>query len=425
MLTQEYCTFKFKIQEFIMNNIFLDFTISFFSKLNVGSHYINIDTPLSDEIDLSLRHAIVGENETTLLSFKDLDPNFINTNTVYLCTDKYDCHFVFLPLADEMSPKKVMIIGPYITVNSSINRTNEICKKNNIPEGLVNFMHQYYSTLPCLSDSSTIENYLITLGENIYGPGNFKLEYLRQDSDEDTAYLAYMDANTNTDDIMARLEYRYGLEEKVIDSISRGDFNSAMHYSTDQALRNIDNRSSSTLRSKKNNLLAFNTVCRKGAERGNVHPIHLDEMSRRMAIKIENMISPDQDREIHRDILMKYCTMVQHNSTTGYSPTMQRVINHISQHLPEPDLTLQTTAQNLSLNKSYLATIFKKETGKTFTEFVNTNRLERAIFLLNTTDKQIQDIASECGIPDVTYFTRIFKAEKGMTPSQYRKMIKQ
>ena len=210
-----------------------------------------------------------------------------------------------------------------------------------------------------------------------------------------------------------------------MEAIASGDFDKAMHYSTDNAFNSIDNRSSNTLRSRKNNLFAFNTVCRKAAERGKVHPIHLDEMSRRMAIKIENMTSPDQDKEVHREILKRYCTMVQHQSTSGYSPTMQRVINYVSQHLFETELTLQSTATALSLNKSYLATLFKKETNKTFTEFVNSKRIDHGIFLLNTTNQQIQDIASACGIPDVTYFTRIFQREKGMSPSQYRKMLLQ
>lgn len=406
-----------------MENIYLAFLEGFFSKLNVGAHIINFDDALSSDVDLGLRHAITGESGINLRSFEELKPSFPTTNIIYLCCDRYECHYILLPIHDE--DDSIMILGPYITETASISHTNEICQKNSIPEGFISFLHQYYSTLPCLSDSSIIENFMLTVGENFYEAGNFQIEYLRENANLDSAYLTYMDSNTGTDDIMARLEYRYGLEEKVIESISRGDFNSAMHYSTDQALRNIDNRSPNTLRSKKNNLLAFNTICRKGAERGNVHPIHLDEMSRRMAIKIENMTSPDQDREIHREILKKYCVMVQHNSTTGYSPTMQRVINHITQHLLEPELTLQGTAQSLSLNKSYLSTIVKKETSKTFTEFVNTKRLEQAIFLLNSTDLPIQDIASSCGVPDVTYFARIFKHEKGMTPSQYRKMLKQ
>lgn len=405
-----------------MENIYLKFMIDFFAKLNIGYNLTKIDAPLSDEVDLGLRHTIMGEVSQTLRLFEEMDSAFPNTNIIYLACDRFECHYIFLPINDEED--NIMILGPYITINASINHTNEICKRNNIPDNLIPFLHQYYSTLPCLSDSSLIENFLMTIGENFYSAGNFTIEYLKEDAREDTAYFTYMDSNTGTDDIMARLEYRYDLEEKVIESIARGDFNSAMHYSTDQALSNIDNRSANTLRSKKNNLLAFNTICRKGAQRGNVHPIHLDEMSRRMAIKIENMISPEQDKAIHREILKKYCTMVQHNSTTGYSPTMQRVINYISQHLFEPELTLQNTSINLSLNKSYLSTIIKKETEMTFTEFVNTKRLAHGIFLLNSTDLSIQDVASACGIPDVTYFTRIFKADKGMTPSQYRKLIK-
>ena len=406
-----------------IENAYLNILLGFFSKLNVKYHIIRIDTALSADIDLGLRRAITGEDPITLCSFEEIDSSFPSINTIYLCCDKYECHYILFPIRDES--ENIILLGPYITENASIMHTNEICRNSKIPELFLSFLHQYYSTLPCLSDSSFIENFLITIAENIYEVGNFKLEYIRENSAQDTAYLTHMDSNTGNDDIMSRLEYRYGLEEKVIDSISRGDFTSAMHFSSDPALRNMDNRASSTLRSKKNNLLAFNTICRKGAERGCVHPIHLDEMSRRMAIKIENMTAPDQDREIHREILRKYCTMVQHNSTAGYSPVMQRVLNHISQHLPEAELTLQSTAQNLSLNKSYLSTLFKKEKNATFTEYVNTKRIERAIFLLNSTDLPIQDIASSCGIPDVTYFTRIFKSQKGMTPSQYRKIIKQ
>jgi AraC-like DNA-binding protein len=405
-----------------MENTYLNFLTSFFSKLNVGYHVTDMNSPLSSDIDLGLRSAITYDAPECLNSFNEIEHDFATSQIIYLTCDRYECHYILMPMLDEAG--HIMILGPYLTENSGINRTNDICKRNGIPEGLASFLHQYYATLPCLSDSSVVENLLLTIGENYFDGGSFRIEYIKENTVPETTYTTSADFGAGTDDIMARLEYRYNLEEKVLDAISRGDFNTAMHFSSDQSLRNIDNRSSSTLRSKKNNLLAFNTICRKGAQRGNVHPIHLDEMSRRMAIKIENMTAPDQDKEIHREILRRYCTMVQQNSTSGYSPTMQRVINHIYQHLFEPELTLQSTALDLSLNKSYLATIFKKETGKTFTAYVNSKRLDHAIFLLNTTDLPIQEIAGSCGIADVTYFTRIFKADKGMTPSQYRNMLK-
>ena len=406
-----------------MHYTYVDFTISFFHKLNLVTNVINITKPIPNDLDLGLRHSIIGESNRTLGEMDFLPTDFIKNNTILLSMDKYECHYIFLPLPTP-ARDKTLVAGPYLTENTSIVKTNELCRKLNIPTGLHQFMHQYFATLPCLPDTSIIENYIDTVGESLYGSGNYTIEYIRQVPDTGTSYISNIDTLDN-EEMMKRMEYRYSLEQKVINAISRGDFNSAMRSSTDQALRNIDNRSSNTLRSKKNNLLAFNTVCRKGAEKGGVHPIFLDEMSRQMAIKVENMISTEQDKQVHRDILKNYCNMVQQNSTTGFSPTMQRALIHVSQHLFDTELTLQSTAEYLALNKTYLANLFKKETGGTFTAYVNGRRIEHAIFLLNTSDKQIHTIASECGIPDVTYFTRLFQKEKGMSPSQYRKMLLQ
>ena len=406
-----------------MNHSCIDFTLSFFHKINLAANIIITDKPFPEDMDLGLRRSIMNSPRVSFNEMHFLEEDFIEKHIIYLTTDKYECHYIFLPIPTRI-PNKVLVAGPYLIENTSIVRTNELCKKLNIPSGLHKFMHQYFATLPCLPDTSVIENYIDTVGETLFGTGNYQIEYIRQVPDSKTTYVSNIQSNDN-EEMMKRMEYRYSLEQKVIDAISRGDFNSAMRASSDQSLRNIDNRSSSTLRSKKNNLLAFNTVCRKGAEKGGVHPIFLDEMSRQMAIKIENMISTEQDRQVHRDILKNYCNMVQQNSTSGFSPTMQRALIHISQHLFDTELTLHSTAESLSLNKTYLANLFKKETGGTFTSYVNGRRIEHAIFLLNTSDNQIQAIASECGIPDVTYFTRIFKEQKGLTPSQYRKMMQQ
>jgi YesN/AraC family two-component response regulator len=84
------------------------------------------------------------------------------------------------------------------------------------------------------------------------------------------------------------------------------------------------------------------------------------------------------------------------------------------------DLSLKAHAEYLSVNASYLSNLFKKETGITLTEYVNRARIDHAIFLLNTTDMQIQTIAQNCGVPDVNYFTKLFKRTIGKTPKEYR-----
>ena len=87
------------------------------------------------------------------------------------------------------------------------------------------------------------------------------------------------------------------------------------------------------------------------------------------------------------------------------------------------DLSLNTQAKLLDVNPSYLSTVFKKETGHTLTEYVTGKRIKHAVFLLNSTNLQIQTIAQYCGIPDICYFTKIFKKQIGKTPTEYRNIL--
>ena len=98
---------------------------------------------------------------------------------------------------------------------------------------------------------------------------------------------------------------------------------------------------------------------------------------------------------------------------------IQKVIVMIESNIAS-DLSLSELATSLNINASYLSTVFKKETGKTVTAYVNERRIELAQELLKTTSLQIQTIAQYCGVVDVHYFTRLFKKTTGLSPKQYR-----
>lgn len=106
----------------------------------------------------------------------------------------------------------------------------------------------------------------------------------------------------------------------------------------------------------------------------------------------------------------------------GYSLLIRKVLTRIDSDLTA-DLSLKTQADLLNVNASYLSTLFKKETGTTLTDYVSRKRVEHAVFLLNSTDMQIQTIAQYCGIPDVNYFTKTFKKYVQKTPKEYRESV--
>ena len=84
------------------------------------------------------------------------------------------------------------------------------------------------------------------------------------------------------------------------------------------------------------------------------------------------------------------------------------------------ELSLNNLAKKQGISAGYLATIFKKETGKTVSEYIKDKRIEHAMYLLSTTHLQIQTIALHCGILDVQYFSKIFKKKIGKNPKEYR-----
>jgi len=73
------------------------------------------------------------------------------------------------------------------------------------------------------------------------------------------------------------------------------------------------------------------------------------------------------------------------------------------------------------LSYKYAGTLFKEETGQTIREYQRTLRLRKAKQLLKETDKPIADIARLTGFSDVFYFSKVFCAEQGCPPSEYRR----
>lgn len=91
----------------------------------------------------------------------------------------------------------------------------------------------------------------------------------------------------------------------------------------------------------------------------------------------------------------------------------------IMSHLDE-DLSLVRLAEQVHLNPSYLSRIYKQETGRNLTEFIDSTRLIKAKDLLKSENLKISDIARRVGYESATSFTRFFKKATGHSPQEYR-----
>jgi len=94
---------------------------------------------------------------------------------------------------------------------------------------------------------------------------------------------------------------------------------------------------------------------------------------------------------------------------------------YIREHYQDA-ITLETVSEVAGFNPTYFSSLFKKETGKNFLEFLSEIRMEQAKCLLKETNRSVASICEEVGYSDVKYFTKNFTKYSGLKPNEYRKL---
>lgn len=218
---------------------------------------------------------------------------------------------------------------------------------------------------------------------------------------------------------LKQIEDSYMKENKLMQAVMRGQSEQVEEFLDKLDLKHLQLRTSDSVRNAKNYAIIFNTLLRKSAENGLVHPSQIHALSEQFAKEIEFATTEQAILSILKNMARKYTLLVKKHSLKGYSPLVRKILVHVDADL-SADLSLKTHARLLHVNPSYLSTTFKKEVGQTLTQYVTEKRIAYAMHLLSSTSMQIQSIAMQCGIHDICYFTKTFKKYTGKTPSQYR-----
>ena len=101
---------------------------------------------------------------------------------------------------------------------------------------------------------------------------------------------------------------------------------------------------------------------------------------------------------------------------------VENAIKYIDDHLTE-DLSLENLSSYVSVSPIYFHNVFKRSVGKTLREYVEEQRIKRAIHSLISTDRSLTQIAFECGFSSQSYFSYVFKRKMHMTPRAYVREI--
>ena len=102
-----------------------------------------------------------------------------------------------------------------------------------------------------------------------------------------------------------------------------------------------------------------------------------------------------------------------------YSPQVLRFIDNLIENFSRRDYTIQDAMQEIPYAEDYFRKIFKAETGKTPVHYLHELRLNHAKQLLRDSSFRIKDVSQMCGFEDPYYFSRLFKKNTGLYPSEW------
>jgi len=120
-------------------------------------------------------------------------------------------------------------------------------------------------------------------------------------------------------------------------------------------------------------------------------------------------------------LLAEDTTPLIEEGITKENTYIRKSIAFIQTHYNQP-IKVSDIALYVSLNRSYLSTLFQQATGTSIQKYLSNFRITRAAELLHLTELSIEQIAESCGYTDPLVFSKAFKKIKGVTPSIYRKI---
>lgn len=142
-------------------------------------------------------------------------------------------------------------------------------------------------------------------------------------------------------------------------------------------------------------------------------------------VRFEGLFTSGMDKAEARDVFlsrMSHLTaLVRKYELACPDGSVRKICAYVLDHVEEP-LTLQDVSEAVHLRPDYVGKLFRRKTGRRFSEFLTSAKMQQAKHLLRTGDYKNYELSKKLGYTDTDYFCRLFKEHTGMTPVAYRNM---
>ncbi|MBT2733851.1 helix-turn-helix domain-containing protein [Bacillus sp. ISL-7] len=391
------------------------------SKCRLIKNAFNIDVQVVDEQFQTIFH-LSNDSEPLLLVearkriYPDLQKALEKANKNGFCfhTNSFQLSYMAVGIHEEAQFKGIVLVGPFLNERVTDHFIWNIMRNNRLENNWFNPLEKFYKSLSQLGQSYMAIGDLLV---NIVGNPHIESQLITMKNRHDPNQKDVQTQDYDRDGLEIKL--RYEAEEKVLHFIEKGDKENAMkvlpEFSGDFTYRVPGN----PLRARKNFSFSGNTMNRIAAGKGGVEPQYLHAISEKFALKIEAAVTMSELDMLEFNMVEEYCDAVKNFAVKGYSPVVTKALMYINLYFTEP-INVQSVADEIEFNRTYLAKKFKKEMHKNVTDYIHKKRIDEAIFLLEQGRLSITDIGIQVGFSSYNYFCKVFKEVTGKTATEYK-----
>ena len=123
------------------------------------------------------------------------------------------------------------------------------------------------------------------------------------------------------------------------------------------------------------------------------------------------------------DILERIMNSIHRHRKQSAPDMLSRALQFMAEHCCE-NISRDQAADAAFMSPSHFSRYFKHHLGQSFTQVLNQMRVDKAADMLANSQRDLKIIALETGFPDQSYFTKVFRRYRGMTPAEFRRQAK-
>ncbi len=212
-------------------------------------------------------------------------------------------------------------------------------------------------------------------------------------------------------------DYPVDLEKGLLESVRRGDHSEATMYAESfvQWMKSYDG----------GNLMAIRLKILEFVLRAESIAYENGGMTYRFGSRdsylpdVMSMESIEELKGWFLDKLMTACRNIGSKRQERSTDIIKTVKDYIADNYSK-DITLDEVSRIANISPYYFSKLFKEATGENFIEYLTNIRMEKAKELLEKAELTMKEICAMCGYSDPNYFSRTFKKNVGLTPTEYR-----